>query len=296
MAPAKKGGKKRSPWVYAGVGVGGLAVLYLYKRYQANKSAVAANTSAGLVGGTSIPAATSAGTSTASPLTTLAEWTQAALAQMTGTGYSPSQALNDITAWVNGSCVSQAGYSAIGNFVQTAGLPPGFGNSGAPTLSVCASTGGGTGGGGTGGGGSPAAVGNPFGLSAGQGNGSPITYQGQTYQPYVGPSGGTGTPVALGGQGMSGIPVGSIAGYIDQGTQQLISLATAPGTSQTIDAATGQAVGPPQLDSSIAGYLGAPTAVAQKGVYSPGQVPVYDYATGKWMAQQELANSTGGFG
>ena len=67
---------------------------------------------------------------------------------MTGAGYSSTQALNDVNGWLSGQCVSAAGYKAIGNIVETLGLPPGF--STVPALSVCASssttttTGGGT--------------------------------------------------------------------------------------------------------------------------------------------------------
>lgn len=295
MAAAKKGGKKRSPWVYAGVGVGGLAVIYLYKRYKANSSAVAANTAAGLVGGTTIPAASTGTLSTASPLTTFALWEQAAIAAMTSSTYSASQALNDIGSWINGTCVSQAGFTAIGNFIETGGLPPGF-STGLPSLSVCPSTGtggdtggsgGGTGGstGGTGSGsgsgsgaGTPTGTGvtpagpfdrntNPYGLGPnlpGQPAGSPgdtVTYQGQPFQPYLGANPNAATQIGntaasfLADLQSTQLPVGSIAGYAEGAGRQIISLVTSPGYVTQVDTATGQAVGPAKPNASAAGYF-----------------------------------------
>ena len=68
------------------------------------------------------------------------QWEQALLSEVSSSspGYSSSAALNDIQDWINGSCVSAQGYSAIGNALNnpSIGLPPGFGTS-LPPLTVC---------------------------------------------------------------------------------------------------------------------------------------------------------------
>lgn len=132
---------KRKTYTYAGIGVGAVLLGYVYlKRRQS-----AANAQTATSGGGSIPTALVASVGTTGP-TTLAGWIQNALGSMTGTGYNSTQALNDINGWLSGQCVSAKGYAAIGNIVESAGLPPGF--STVPTLSVCANspvtTGGGT--------------------------------------------------------------------------------------------------------------------------------------------------------
>lgn len=140
MAPAPKPKKKGlmglSPVAWGGIGVAGLVVFYLYRRSQASAAATAANTAAQQAATPS----TSTSTGTGLPsFSSFAQWEQSALASITSNKYSPTQALNDISQWVNGGCVSQMGYTALGNFIAAGGIPPGFGSA-LPTLSVCPAT------------------------------------------------------------------------------------------------------------------------------------------------------------
>jgi len=59
---------------------------------------------------------------------------------MVADGLDANGALNAITAWLNGNCVTQAGYNALQAVITSDGLPPGFTGSQVPSLSVCAST------------------------------------------------------------------------------------------------------------------------------------------------------------
>ena len=141
--------KKHGPlstggWI--GVAAGTVGVWYLYRRYQASKaaSAAAASTATPALVGSTVPGSESPVTSTAgsSPVwSSFEQWEQALLSEVAGStpGYSSAAALNDITDWINGSCVSAQGYSAIGNALNnpSIGLPPGFGSS-VPPLTVCA--------------------------------------------------------------------------------------------------------------------------------------------------------------
>ncbi len=144
MAPAPK--KKYGPLTAVGwvAVLGGSILAYvLYKRYEANAAANAANAT---TGGSTIPNPTATTTTTggqgtvAGAFSSFTAWEQAAIAAATQAvpGYSAAQAYNDITDWVNGSCVSSSGYTALSAVINSpsVGLPQGFGTS-LPTLSVC---------------------------------------------------------------------------------------------------------------------------------------------------------------
>lgn len=143
-APAPKHKEKGKilgmSYLTVGLSAAGLLVAYyLYRRMQASNAASAAQQSTGLAGGNTVPSGqTSGGTSSLPSFSSFSQWEQAALSGMTKPGYTASQALNDLVAWVSGQCVSSAGYTAIGNAVTTQGLPPGFGTS-LPPLTVCKS-------------------------------------------------------------------------------------------------------------------------------------------------------------
>jgi len=138
----KAGPLSRGAWL----GVGGATFLlyYLYKRHLANAAAAAGTASSALLGGTTIPSPSGGGVSTSGSGTTaggfsdFGSWEQAAINAMTGPGYGSAAALNDLTSWINGQCVTAAGYNAISGIVsnQSIGLPPGFGSS-LPPVTVC---------------------------------------------------------------------------------------------------------------------------------------------------------------
>ena len=137
VAPKKKVGGL-SPVAWGLAAVGGFGVFYLYRRMRASSAASAANQGLPVGSGATIPAGSTGGAGTGLPsFSSFSAWEQAALGSMTGFNYSASQALNDLIGWVSGQCVSAAGYTAIGNVIQTQGLPPGFGTS-LPPLTVCA--------------------------------------------------------------------------------------------------------------------------------------------------------------
>jgi hypothetical protein len=129
---------------WGGVILGLGVVYYLYRRYEADAATNAANAANTLTGGSTIPAGEEAVTSTSgsTPVwSSFQQWEQALLSAVTSAApatYSATDALNDITDWLNGSCVSQEGYSAIGTALNnpSIGLPPGYGTN-LPALSVC---------------------------------------------------------------------------------------------------------------------------------------------------------------
>lgn len=139
----KAGPLSRGAWV----GVGGATFLlyFLFKRYEASKSASAVTASNALLGGNTIPTpgeGSSSGSGGSGPATTgfsdLGSWEQAAVNAAVGPNYGSAAALNDITAWINGQCVTSQGYNAISSLIgnQAIGLPPGFGSS-LPPVTVC---------------------------------------------------------------------------------------------------------------------------------------------------------------
>jgi hypothetical protein len=128
--PKKKTGLQPRTYVLI---VGGSIGVYLIYRYLSDRSAAAAQTATS--GGTTIPTDTTTGTSTAAPAS-LAAWIQTVLGGANYTSkYSNSNLYNDIQAWLNGNCVSAAGFTILGNAITTLGLPPGYAS--APPLSVC---------------------------------------------------------------------------------------------------------------------------------------------------------------
>ena len=126
-------------WAWGAEALGALLVFRWWRNRQAASAAGAA------LGTTSGPPAVSGygggltgstGPTSAAPAS-WASWLSQALAGSTGANLSPTQAYNDFTSWINGGCASSAGASAIGNAINTLGLPPGFGT-GLPPIQVCA--------------------------------------------------------------------------------------------------------------------------------------------------------------
>lgn len=116
--------RKAAPFVVAGVGV--VAVFFLYRWYTSSVAAGASAAATGTSDGQTTPGDTTVnGAMSTSTPTDLAGWIQTAIGAMTSGSYSTADALNDLTAWQNGSCVSSAGAKAIGNVVTTLGLPTG---------------------------------------------------------------------------------------------------------------------------------------------------------------------------
>jgi hypothetical protein len=131
----KLGPLSRKAWI--GVAGATVAVWYLWRRHEAS---TAAGTATALSGGDTIPGDSSTDgsvTSTANTFSTIGAWETAAIAAMTSPGYSDAQALNDLTSWLGGQCVTSAGYNAISSIIGNAsvGLPPGYNS--LPSLSVC---------------------------------------------------------------------------------------------------------------------------------------------------------------
>jgi hypothetical protein len=132
----KLGPLSRKAWIGVGLATG--IVYYLYKRHESASSASSADA---LEGGDTVPTDTSGSTSsTANSFSTIGAWEAAAIAAMTGPGYSSAQALNDLTSWLAGQCVSAAGYNAISSIIGNAsvGLPPGYNS--LPAITVCPSS------------------------------------------------------------------------------------------------------------------------------------------------------------
>lgn len=139
MAETEKPKGKLKPWQYAAA-LGGAVVVYVVYKRMKNTSAAAADS--GTTDANTLPGANTTTTGTTSTTTlpaTLADWEQAVLSAATGPNYSPSAALNDITSWLSGQCVSSQGFSALGSAVETLGLPPGY-NTGVSPLTVCPDT------------------------------------------------------------------------------------------------------------------------------------------------------------
>lgn len=150
-APKKKSGggnaltKKAGPlprWGWVAVGGG---VYLVYRFVKARETAASSTAASGTTGGTLIPndiglPSTTSAAGGAGTFGSIASWTQAALDFGSTNGLDAGDALNQIQAYLNGNCVSQAGY----NFLSAAfanesiGLPPAaFNSASLPTLSVC---------------------------------------------------------------------------------------------------------------------------------------------------------------
>jgi len=136
--------KKLGPLPYWGWGLAAVGGYLGYRYLKAREAASAATVASGTTGGTTIPTGTvqTSGSTTglAGTFTSLAAWEQAALTYLTGNGVDPGDALNGVTSWLNGNCVSQEVYNQLSGALTSSsvGLPPGF--STVPTLSVCPST------------------------------------------------------------------------------------------------------------------------------------------------------------
>jgi hypothetical protein len=120
-------------WLITGGAV--LAAYVLFRRYEADRAGSAA--SALGAGTTGVPAAS--GVQGATPgFANLSDWEAAAVEQMAGLpGLDAGQALNTITNWISGNCVSQAGYNGLVNIFTSIGLPPGMSGANLAVLSVC---------------------------------------------------------------------------------------------------------------------------------------------------------------
>lgn len=145
-AKAKTGiGKKVGPlpvWGYGAVGVGAFLVFRLLRSRKSSGTTIATP----LSGGIGIPGGQAAGNVSGLPVfSSFSSWEQAAISAMAGGQLDPATALNGLTSWINGQCVTQNQYAGISSIIETVGLPPGF--SSVPTLSVCAPPGATSGGG-----------------------------------------------------------------------------------------------------------------------------------------------------
>lgn len=147
-----KGLKKRlGPLSLGGwlASLGGAAVVYiLFRRYEADKTAASAaaggGTGAGILtaGGTIPTTGLTSTTAAGAPFSSYAQWLTAAIAQMTSSsGVDAGTALNGITDWLSGQCVTSTQYQAISQTIanESIGLPPGYGST-IPALSVCSTS------------------------------------------------------------------------------------------------------------------------------------------------------------
>jgi hypothetical protein len=137
----KAGPLPRWAWFAVAVGVGGVYILY--KRHEASS---AANSADALSGSTAVPTTgngqgVTTTTGTGPSFSDFGSWEAAALSVMGQNGIGGADALNAITNWINGACVSAAAYQALSQVITNSGvgLPPGFGTS-LPSLSVCPSS------------------------------------------------------------------------------------------------------------------------------------------------------------
>jgi hypothetical protein len=132
-------------WLLAGGGA--FALFLLYRRYEASKvtaSAAGGGTGPGILtaGGTIPTTGVTSSTAPGAPFSSYGAWLQAAIAQISsGSGLDAGQALDGITTWLGGGCVTEAAYQAITQVIasNSIGLPPGWGTS-IPPLTVCASS------------------------------------------------------------------------------------------------------------------------------------------------------------
>lgn len=147
-----KTSKKHGPLTAVGWAAvaGGVVISYiLLKRYEADKAATNAATSTAADAGSESPEpideanpnAPTSQTSQPVSFSTVQGWIAAMLPIMSppggGGGYDTAAAYNDVTSWINGNCVTAAGYSAISTAITQVGLPPGFDPG---PLSVCSSS------------------------------------------------------------------------------------------------------------------------------------------------------------
>lgn len=135
--------KKLGPLPYWGWLLAAAGGFLGYRYLKARSAASSALAASGTTGGTTIP---QGAIQTSSPSTGLAgtfssqgQWEQAALSFLTGNGVAPADALNGITNWLSGNCVSEAVYRELSAALvsSSVGLPPGY--TALPTLTVCPS-------------------------------------------------------------------------------------------------------------------------------------------------------------
>ncbi len=134
--------KKLGPLPYWGWAAVGAGTFLVYRYVRARNAATAANAASGLTGGSLIPNDIGLAPTQATPagnFASVSSWTQAAISFLTSGGMNPADALNAVTSWLNGNCVSQAAYNGLGQAIASTsvGLPPGY--SQVPSLSVCSS-------------------------------------------------------------------------------------------------------------------------------------------------------------
>ena len=120
-------------WV--GVLAGGGLVYYLYSRYAASAATTAATTTSSPISSTGATSG-SGTTSLAGTFADTQSWLAAAVSAMTANGLDGADAYNTGQSFINGTCVSSAGYQALSSIMTSIGAPPGVSS----TLSVCADT------------------------------------------------------------------------------------------------------------------------------------------------------------
>lgn len=133
--PLTKEAAGQPVWAWAAEVVGALVVFRWYRSRRAAAGAAAAlGTTSGPAAGGGAGSGLSSASMSAAPAN-LQAWINSALGGMTGVGYGPTQAFNDITQWLSGGCVSSAGFNALGNAIVSLGTPPGY--TSAPAITVC---------------------------------------------------------------------------------------------------------------------------------------------------------------
>jgi hypothetical protein len=132
----KVAGQPTWAWLAEVIAAGGI---FIYLRARSTAAAGTASTAAEDTTDEPITTDNSDSESAGTTYSTFGQWEEAALASMVGPTYSSTQAFNDLNSWINGNCVSATGYTLIGQFITSGGLPPGFGSD-LPALSVCASS------------------------------------------------------------------------------------------------------------------------------------------------------------
>jgi hypothetical protein len=109
--------------------LGGLVLVGVYLAYRWYENNVATNAanaepSGSLAGDTTGSTAGTTGT-TSNPITSFADWIQAAVNWATTNGYDPITAANAVNDYQNGNCLSTQEYSIIDGALGALGFPPG---------------------------------------------------------------------------------------------------------------------------------------------------------------------------
>ncbi len=148
MAAKKAAGKGLSKkvagqpvWAWPVEIVGAYLVYRWYVNRQAANAAAAstaAETPTTVGAGTPITTGSATGTTTAQSPLNWQSWLESALGGFTpSTSYGTGQYYNDLTSFINGNCVSAAGFNSISTAIQSLGPVPGYA---ATPLSVCPDT------------------------------------------------------------------------------------------------------------------------------------------------------------